>query len=99
MAENTEQVKINSKKNTNFIYAIGRRKQASARARLYQEIKSSYDFKKGDIFVNGKKASEYFKGELARLNYIQPLQIVDAVVNMHLPSKFRVEEKTHSWMR
>ncbi|MEK7186540.1 MAG: 30S ribosomal protein S9 [Patescibacteria group bacterium] len=79
MAENTEQVKINSKKNTNFIYAIGRRKQASARARLYQEIKSSYDFKKGDIFVNGKKASEYFKGELARLNYIQPLQIVDAV--------------------
>ena len=60
MAEEIVQEKTSSKKN-NYIYTIGRRKQASARVRLYQEIKSTYDFKKGDIIVNSKKMLMYKK--------------------------------------
>ncbi|MEK7559102.1 MAG: 30S ribosomal protein S9 [Patescibacteria group bacterium] len=67
--------KISSKKNT-YIYTIGRRKQASARVRLYQEIKSTYDFKKGDIIVNSKKIEEYFPSELEKLHYLDPLKVL-----------------------
>lgn len=79
MKEEKPELKTTSKKNNDYIYAIGRRKQASARARLYKEIKSSYDFKKGDVIVNGKKIEEYFKGEIAKAYYLQPLRTVDAL--------------------
>lgn len=74
MAEQVQEKTI-SKKN-NYIYAIGRRKQASARIRLYQEIKSTYDFKKGDIIVNNKKIEEYFPSELEKLHYLDPLKVL-----------------------
>ncbi|MFA5155377.1 MAG: 30S ribosomal protein S9 [Patescibacteria group bacterium] len=47
--------------------ANGRRKQAIARVRLYEDGK-------GVIMVNGKKASEYFAGEGANL-VAQPLKV------------------------
>lgn len=74
MAEEVQE-KTSSKKN-NFVYAIGRRKQASARVRLYQEIKSTYDFKKGDIIINSKKIEEYFPSELQKLHYLDPLKVL-----------------------
>ncbi|MBR3233213.1 30S ribosomal protein S9 [Candidatus Saccharibacteria bacterium] len=39
---------------TKYIYGLGRRKAASARARLYKG--------KGEITINGKPALEYFSG-------------------------------------
>ena len=39
---------------TKYIYGLGRRKAASARARLYKG--------KGEITINGKSALEYFSG-------------------------------------
>lgn len=78
--ENTEViVKTNSKRNTNFIYTIGRRKQASARVRLYENIKSGQELKKGEIFVNDKKIEDYFPSEISKLSYLQPFKTVDAV--------------------
>lgn len=61
----------------NFTYAIGRRKQASARVRLFQEIKSSYPFRKGDIIVNNKKIEEYFPSEIQKLNYLNLLKTLE----------------------
>lgn len=63
-----------SKKITNYIYAIGRRKQASARVRLYKDIKAGLPLKRGDILVNGKKIEEYFPGKLPSLHYIEPFK-------------------------
>ena len=40
-----------------YIYGLGRRKAASARARLYKG--------KGNITINGKDALEYFSGNKA----------------------------------
>jgi small subunit ribosomal protein S9 len=50
-----------------YIKAVGRRKQAVAKVRLYEKGK-------GAIMVNGKKASEYFPGEGVNL-ITQPLKV------------------------
>ncbi|MBR2587082.1 30S ribosomal protein S9 [Candidatus Saccharibacteria bacterium] len=42
-----------------YIYGLGRRKAASARARLYKG--------KGEITINGKPALEYFSGDKSML--------------------------------
>ena len=42
-----------------YIYGLGRRKAASARARLYKG--------KGEITINGKPALEYFSGNKSML--------------------------------
>jgi small subunit ribosomal protein S9 len=49
-----------------YIKAVGRRKQAAARVRLYEEGK-------GIIMINGKRASEYFPGDGFNL-IVQPLK-------------------------
>jgi len=52
--------------NKNYISAVGRRREAVARVRLYStsSVKVAVDgaeAKKGDIVVNGKQISDYFK--------------------------------------
>lgn len=49
-----------------FILAVGRRKEAVARVRLY--------LGKGDIMVNDKPISQYFPGEAARVVYLRPFE-------------------------
>lgn len=49
-----------------YIQAVGRRKTALARVRLY--------LKPGDIIVNGKPIGEYFPGETSQLLYLEPLK-------------------------
>ena len=49
-------------KTPEYTYALGRRKSASARARLYKG--------KGNITVNGKSADEYFAGSAQLLREI-----------------------------
>lgn len=73
----------------NFIYAIGRRKQASARVRLYREIKGAPDLKKGDIIVNEKRIEEYFPSKLDEIRYLQPLKAVDALGKFAITIKIK----------
>jgi small subunit ribosomal protein S9 len=51
--------------NKQFISAVGRRRSAVARVRLYSQGAkvqvSGLELKKGDVVVNGKPISEYFK--------------------------------------
>lgn len=66
-----------------YIFAVGRRKEAVARVRLYEKLKDKFqwgvtEIKKGDIVVNEKMASEYFPGEVNRFAYTEPLRVANA---------------------
>ena len=70
------------KKDYNF--AVGRRKEAVARVRLYTTIKESLlvgteNVKKGDIFVNGKRIEDYFRGFTSKAKYEEPLRITNTL--------------------
>lgn len=78
----------NSTKNTktatrDFTFAVGRRKEAVARVRLYEFVRDGLswgqnEIKKGDILVNEKLISEYFPGETNRFKYTEPLRVANA---------------------
>jgi len=66
-----------------YIFAVGRRKEAVARVRLYEFVKDdmiwgTVEIKKGDIIVNQKPISEYFSGDVSRFKYTEPLRVVNA---------------------
>jgi len=50
---------------TNYIFAIGRRKSAVSRVRLYKG--------KGETLVNSLAIDKYFPGEVAKRLYLEPL--------------------------
>ncbi len=53
-----------------YIEAVGRRKEASARVRIYPELKD------GQIIVNDKPLEVYFPRERDRLHLMEPLKAV-----------------------
>jgi small subunit ribosomal protein S9 len=66
-----------------YIFAVGRRKESVARARLYQHVKEGLTWadqpvKKGEIMVNEKPIAEYFPGEVERHLYTEPIRITNA---------------------
>lgn len=61
MATKTKSTKMD------YIYAVGRRKTATARVRLYS--------KKGDLIVNDQPAGKYFPGPVAPQKYLEPLKL------------------------
>jgi len=70
------------KKNYNF--AVGRRKAAIARIRLYVNLKENLvigeqTVKKGDIFINGKRIENYFTGNTVRATYEEPFKITNTL--------------------
>lgn len=78
-----EDTKQSKSQNKDFVFAVGRRREAVARVRLYAVIKDGMawkdtEVKKGDIIVNQKPISEYFKGETARYIYSEPLRVANA---------------------
>lgn len=52
-----------------FIYAVGRRKTAAARVRLFKG--------KGETLVNNLPIGEYFSGEVAKLVYSRPFAVTE----------------------
>ncbi|MCJ7828037.1 30S ribosomal protein S9 [Patescibacteria group bacterium] len=52
-----------------YVYAVGRRKTASAQVRLYTG--------KGESLVNSKPIAEYFPGELAKIAYTKPFTVCE----------------------
>ena len=65
------------KKSKEFIYAVGKRKEAVARIRLYPS--ASAELKKGEIIVNGKKIEEYFSSQVQKAKYLEPLHITNTI--------------------
>lgn len=54
--------------NKEYIFAVGRRKAAVARVRLYPKVKN------GEILVNGKPIEECFSGAVAKTRYEEPFR-------------------------
>ena len=69
------------KKKGDYIFASGKRKAAVARLRLYSALSGvvigTNIVKKGDIFVNGKKAEEYFSDKVSQMKINEPLKITN----------------------
>lgn len=59
-------MKVNSK---NYTYAIGRRKESSARVRLFKG--------KGENQINSKPANEYFQQEVAKKVLGKPFEVTE----------------------
>jgi small subunit ribosomal protein S9 len=59
------------KSKKDFIYAVGRRKTASARVRLFK--------KRGDIVVNDIAIDKYFPLEVHKQAYLEPFRITDTL--------------------
>lgn len=86
MAENKhENTKVSgAKKYKEYMHAVGRRRAAVARVRIYQKVTDDLKFeefvvKKGDIVVNGKAVSEYFSGVVAKSEYEKPFKITNTL--------------------
>lgn len=59
-----------------YYEAVGRRKNASARVRLYI-AKEGHE--KGDVIVNGKSADIYFAGEISKKIYLEPFRTTNTI--------------------
>jgi small subunit ribosomal protein S9 len=86
MTEETQVKKTTKTSKKDYIFAVGRRKSAVARVRLYKSVKADLAWgeiplKKGEILVNGKLISEYFGGEVAKKLYSEPLRITNTQTN------------------
>lgn len=64
---------ISNSKKADYIYSVGRRKQAIARIRLYP--KKDTKNKNIDIMVNDKPIGQYFPNPVTHLHYAQPLEL------------------------
>ena len=58
---------VKATKSKDYVYAVGRRKRATARVRLFT--------KKGDLIVNEMPADKYFPGARAKIKYLKPLTV------------------------
>lgn len=82
MAENTKEKnkeRIEQKESKKeYVFAVGRRKEAVARVRLYSKdsIVWGVEAKKGDIIVNKNKALEYFGKESEKV-FREPLIVTN----------------------
>jgi len=64
-------LKSKSRKSKNYVFAVGRRKTAVARVRLFGG--------KGETFVNGIPIENYFSGEVAKAVWLKPFNVTDTV--------------------
>lgn len=66
-------------KKLNFIYAVGKRKTASARIRLFKG--------KGENLVNGQPIEKYFEGSIDRAVWIKPFTLTDTDGKYYVSAK------------
>ncbi len=73
--------KESSPKSSNVFYqAVGRRKESTARVKLYVGGD-------GEIIVNGRSVEQYFPGEFAELLYLKPLKLTDNLKRFKITTK------------
>lgn len=93
MAEASEKTNIGgTKRYKDFIFAVGRRRSAVARVRVYSKIPDNLKFeeyivKKGDIVVNGRNVSEYFSTQASKAVYEQPLKLTSSLNKYSITAK------------
>lgn len=82
LVNNGEKMAVSAKTTKKFTYAVGRRKTAKARVRLYSA--SAVPGFEGDVqlVVNGKPADVYFPGELAKQTYRRPFILTETLQKM-----------------
>ncbi|MBI2032104.1 MAG: 30S ribosomal protein S9 [Candidatus Levybacteria bacterium] len=73
-----------NKKNLSYTSSVGRRKAAVARVRLYPKVPDNLMIgdqllKKGEVVVNGKEISAYFKSNVAKIMYEKPFQVTNTL--------------------
>lgn len=68
-------------KKKNWTYAVGRRKTASARVRLFKG--------KGDSIVNGLPIDKYFSGELFKVSWTKPFKVADVLDKYYVTVKVK----------
>jgi len=78
-----DQTTKQTKQKKDYTMAVGRRREAVARVRLYTDVKPDAKWgdtplKKGEIIVNQKPAQDYFGGEVSRRMYTEPLRVANA---------------------
>lgn len=78
MEEDTNQTK------TTYYEAVGRRKNATARVRLYVVkdelvVINGTTVAKGDMIVNGRPAEAYFPGEIDKKVYLEPFRTTNTI--------------------
>lgn len=85
-AETTEEAKKEKTNNPkkNFIFAVGRRREAVARVRLYVNPKEDVvwgelSLKKGDIVVNQLPIEKYFATQVSKASYTEPFRITNTL--------------------
>lgn len=66
----------------NYTFAVGRRREAVARVRLYDALPADFvwndvEVKKGDIFVNTLPIAEYFSSDTSRYMYSEPFRVTN----------------------
>jgi len=69
---------------TSYYEAVGRRKSATARVRLYVVKEESLvvkgmDVQKGNVVVNGRTSEEYFPGEIMKKMYMGPFRTTNTM--------------------
>lgn len=74
--EKNQVEKINT---TQYYHAVGRRKESTARVRLYlasvDKVKiNDKEYEHGQIVVNEKPAADYFRGEVYKKLYLEPFR-------------------------
>ena len=67
-----------------FFHAVGRRKESTARIRLYpagngKVTVGTLTVKKGEVFINSRPAEEYFTGLASRKIYLEPFRTTNTV--------------------
>lgn len=72
------------KQKRDYIYALGRRKAATARVRLYSSVKEGLvwgeqPITKEQILVNGEPVEHYFPGPLFKAMYTKPFEITNTL--------------------
>ena len=79
-----EEVTTNKNKQPkDYVFAVGRRKEAVARVRIYEKVKDGQVWgetavKRGEILVNAKPVAEYFSSDVERHLYTEPLRVTNA---------------------
>lgn len=68
-------------KNKNYTYAVGRRREASARVRLFKGRKES--------LVNGEVIGKYFPGDVMRTSWIKPFSLTETTGKYYVTVKVK----------
>ena len=82
----TEEEKVKTSKNEKkpYVFAVGRRREAVARVRLYEDIKTGVVWKdaivkKGEVYINEKPANVYFSLKAQEGVYLAPLKAANVL--------------------